>query len=197
MRAGASRRRISDILDQLRIAYIVRVNVYRRQALPYRERPIVNDRRDPTAYRIAIAALGAALAVIFAGIAWVATAHEKVLDYQSTDPPHKKMETGHVLASTYVPAEFWFAAGFLSGVFVGMLIPFSVRPRPPYPSAPECASHQLAWGSILGALVLVAVCAAATTLGFTEDLLPLSALGATVAGVLLGLLIPSPGERDR
>lgn len=163
---------------------------------------MLNDPRDPKAYRIAIAALGLAVAVVLVGISWVATVHGKVLVYVEKGSAHMQkdrthIQIGHVLETGHVPVELWFAAGALGGVFVGALIPFSVHARSSCSCASERASCKWAWGSIVGALLLVAICVAATILGLVEGSLALYALGAAIAGVLLGLPIPSPGRRDR
>lgn len=119
----------------------------------------MNDLRDPVAYRIAIGALGFAVATLLGGIAWVATVHK----------------SGHV------PVELWFAAAILGGLFVGVLIPF-----------PHARSSNWVWA---GALFLAVVGATVPAFGFAENFLPLCALAVASAGVLLGLLIPSPVER--
>jgi hypothetical protein len=151
--------------------------------------PMSNDPRDPVAYRIAIAALGLALSVVFAGICWIAAVHRF------------PWERG-------VPIGLWFAAGAIGGVFVGALLPFSLRIRSSDSrrSGSDCASsvyasehpgHRCAWGSIAGATALLVVGVAATVIGLVEDRMALDVLGATIAGVLLGLPIPSPARRNR
>jgi hypothetical protein len=147
---------------------------------------MLKDLRDQGAYRIAIAALGLAVAVVLVGISWVAAAHAGAHECRLSQSFHR---------CAVVPVEFWFAGGALGGVFVGALIPFTLRVRS---LSPDCASKyvvDLIWGSIMGGTVLVAVCITATVLGLVENSLPLDALAATVAGVLLGLPIPSPGQR--
>jgi hypothetical protein len=120
-----------------------------------------SELRDQSAYRIAIGALGLTVAVLFLGISWVA----------ANNP-------------LSVPVEFWFAAGALSGFFVGVLIPFSFR--------------AWIWGSIIVVLALLVVCVWATLLAHSDDnSLPLFGIGAIAAGALLGLPIPSPAERIR
>lgn len=134
----------------------------------------MNELRDPIAYRIAIGSLGLGLAVLIAGIAWVAAVQEP----------------------GSVPVELWFALGALGGVFVGALMPFSVRSESSYNRASESDScKRLAWGSILYVTVVVAIGIAATIVGLTEDSHELDVIGATAAGLLLGLPIPSPGRR--
>jgi hypothetical protein len=141
---------------------------------------MLKDPRDPWAYRIAIAALGFAVAVVFAGICLIAAT------------PAQK-----------VPMELWFAGGAMSGVFVGALIPFQLRLRYPETgcSCLDCGSqHDVfkpALGSIAGGLFLLVIAIAAATVGLVDNRQALDALGATIAGVLLGLPIPSPGRRDQ
>jgi len=169
---------------------------------------MLNDPRDPGAYRIAIAALGLALAVLLAGICWIAAVHvtgDTVQRHKTTvhvdkrDTVHDERATIHVANDSapmemgHVPVELWFALGALGGVFVGALIPFSLRMRS---SKPGCACepdvYKPAWWFI-GAVVLLVAC---TWLAILEQPVRFYALDATIAGLLLGLLIPSPGRRD-
>jgi hypothetical protein len=135
----------------------------------------VNELRDPIAYRIAIGSLGLGLAAVIAGISWVAVVQE----------------------SAGVPVGLWFVAAALGGVFIGVLIPFSVYLESSCAHASGCCSaRRVAWGSIFCVAVVAAVGIAATTVGLAKPMLELDALGAVTAGVLLGLPVPSPGRRD-
>jgi hypothetical protein len=150
------------------------------------------DPRDPWAYRIAIAALGFAVAVIFAGICLIAATPGVATTFADT--------TTHGLK---VPMELWFAGGAMGGVFVGTLIPFRLRVQYPESgcSCPSCGSqHDVfkpALGWIAGGIFLLAIGIAATVVGLAGNYHSLDALGATTGGVLLGLPIPSPGRRDQ
>ncbi len=178
---------------------------------------MLNDPRDPGAYRIAIAALGLAVAVVLAGICWIAAVHvaRDTVNVQRTtvhvvknDPIHEERVTVNVkkdpdgMEMGRVPVELWFVLGALGGVFVGMLIPFSMYRRSLKPGcACESEAYESAWYSIAGAGVLVvllvfAICMADRIIGDIKSDLPLYVVGATIAGVLLGLPIPSPGRRD-
>ena len=149
---------------------------------------MLNGPRDPWAYRIAIAALGFAVAVVFGGICLVAATPGEA-------------STGTATFGLRVPMELWFTAGALSGVFVGALIPFRLRGQAPEPdcSCTCCGPRrdEKDWGSIAGGISLMVVGVAATVVGLVENLMQMDALGATIAGVLLGLPIPSPGRRDQ
>ncbi len=93
-----------------------------------------------------------------------------------------------------VPVELWFAAGILGGLFVGVLIPLSTHVR----SSCSCESEKTSgwvWPAIVGALILGIAGATFPAFGFADDFLGLCVLAVTTAAVLLGLLIPSPGER--
>jgi len=117
------------------------------------------------AYRIAIAFLGLALVTILAGISWVCAEH---------------------LCVRNIPAELWFAASAIGGVFVGAMLPF----------APRRASR-VRWGSVLGGAAVALACLAAILLaGHFGKSLALYAVATALGGVLLGLPIPSPGRRD-
>jgi hypothetical protein len=176
---------------------------------------MLNDPRDPGAYRIAIAALGLAVAVVLAGICWIAAVHvtrDTVQMHKTTvhvdkrDSVHDERATIHVendpapIEMGRVPVELWFVLAALGGVFVGALIPFSLRVRSSKPGSvwkPDV--YEPALWSIIGGVILVFACAIATCLGHGEyhhhHHLALYAVGATIAGVLLGLPIPSPGRR--
>jgi hypothetical protein len=104
---------------------------------------MLNDPRDPGAYRIAIAALGLAVAVALAGICWIAAVHvtrgtvqihKTTVHVDKRDRVHDERATIHVendpapIEMGRVPVELWFALGALGGVFVGALIPLIRSP---------------------------------------------------------------------
>jgi hypothetical protein len=123
--------------------------------------------------------LGLATAVAFAGIAWVCAEH---------------------WCARNVPVQLWFMGGAIGGVFVGALIPFALRVnwiRDPG----EKQGFSYAWDplAILGGLALVGGCVAAILLGslLNHHQLAWYAVAVTIAGLLLGLFIPSPSRVDR
>jgi hypothetical protein len=171
---------------------------------------MLNDPRDPGAYRIAIAALGFAVAVLLAGICWIAAVHvtrdtvhveRSTVHVVKNDPIHEERVTVNVkkdparLEMGRVPVELWFALAALGGVFIGALIPFSLRVRS---SKRGCACepdvYEPAPWVIAGALIVFLIFIASGIFGYS---LRLYALETTIAGVLLGLPIPSPGRRDQ
>jgi hypothetical protein len=171
---------------------------------------MLNDPRDSGAYRIAIAALGLALAVLLAGICWIAAVHvtrdaaqihKTTVHVDKRDLVHDERVTVHLendpapMEMGQVPVELWFVLAALGGVFVGMLIPFSLRVRL---SRQSCACKADAYEPvtwfIAGALIILLIFIVSGIFGHS---LRLYALEATIAGVLLGLPIPSPGRRDR
>ncbi len=123
---------------------------------------MVNDPRDQTAYRLAIALLGIALVVAIGGVCWVAAEHQCV----------KNIAPG-----------LWIALGAIGGVFVGALLPLSLR---------SAQLQNTVTLTCLGAVAVGAVVFAA----MQATNLPLDALGATVGGLLIGLPIPAPGRGD-
>jgi hypothetical protein len=136
---------------------------------------MTNDPRDPRAFRTGIAFLGLAATVAIAGLAWA------VVEYQ---------DAGRI------PNELWIGAGAIGGAFVGALIHFPM-PSVDSPSQPD------AWKAVLAnagvALVVVLLAAGCGALIVAEAKTASSAwcgLGATAGGLLLGLLIPSPGRGD-
>ncbi len=183
---------------------------------------MLNDPRDLGAYRIALASLGLAVAVVLAGICWIVVSHAEhhfVL-------LHVEKGAGRVVSypaqseGGRVPDGLWLAAGALGGVLVGALIPFAWYIRPvrtrcaSRPARCACASNHAsasgcacetdvyvyAWRYIVAGAVLVLACAAAFVVGAAggaHDRLPLYTLAATTAGIVLGLPIPSPGRRGR
>ncbi len=127
------------------------------------------DPRDRTAYGIAIASLGLALAVVLVGLCWIA-AEEKSS-----------------------PGGMWIAAAAIGGVLVGVLIPFSLRLKPPG----GCDASRWPWATIVGVLVIACLCVTALIFGRThDDSLALYAIATALGGLLIGLPIPSPGRGD-
>lgn len=126
------------------------------------------------AYRIAIAFLGLSLVTILAGISWVCAEHVCVRN---------------------IPVQLWFAACAIGGVFVGVLIPFSVYKR----ADPNSHESQLVCvtEARIGAALLAFAAVAAGAIGAVADhLLALCGVGTVLGGVFFGLFIPSPGRRD-
>jgi hypothetical protein len=170
---------------------------------------MLNDPRDSGAYRIAIAALGLALAVLLAGICWIAAVHvtgDTVQMHKTTvhvdkrDLVHDERVTVHMERDTaplemgQVPVELWFVLAALGGVFVGALIPFNLRVK--------SSKQGGAYGPedfepdrlviVVGAILLIA-----GGIGTVEiDSVRWQVLAIAVVGLLLGLPIPSPGRRD-
>jgi hypothetical protein len=162
---------------------------------------MVGDPRDRTAYAIAFATLGFALAVLIAGICWLAVQHgtgTEILSQQCALHPleHCRPEVSihHETDTPYIPGGLWIALAALGGILVGALIPL-----PPWPSETRLSSgglirRWLAAGVTLAGVLLVA---AAAIPGYSRGIsLSMGALGAAVVGVFLGLLIPSPGRGE-
>jgi hypothetical protein len=151
---------------------------------------MLSDPRDLGAYRIALASLGLAVAVVLAGICWIVVSHAE----HDLVLLHVEKGAGRVVSypaqseGGRVPGGLWLAAGALGGVLVGALIPFTwyvrpVRPRcasksarphrtptfVPCGHAPDCkceaAAYRHAWGYIAAGIILVLICAAAFTVG--------------------------------
>ena len=157
---------------------------------------MAGDPRDRTAYGLAVISLGLALALLIAGICWIAgesgdpaevvTHHcglhtgsdcEPATDFRAAqDPPG-------------VPDELWAALAALGGAFVGVLVPFppTVPRRERWRS--DRGDEGVAVAVVWLALVVLAIVVANRAL---KDSIALCAFG----GVLLGLLIPSPARGD-
>jgi hypothetical protein len=163
---------------------------------------MVGDPRDRTTYAIAFATLGLALAVLLAGICWLAVQHgtvTEVLSQQCALHPlaHCRPEVSihHETDTPYIPGGLWIVLAALGGVLVGGLIPSPLWASKNDPSAGDRARRLLTI-VVLGILVLVVGVVAALTGTFDDVSLPTCALLAAAAGVLLGLPIPSPGRGD-
>jgi hypothetical protein len=162
---------------------------------------MVGDPRDRTAYAIALAGLGLALTVLIAGICWLAVQHgagTEVLSQGCALHPlaHCRPEASihHDTDTPYIPGGLWIALAVLGGALVGALIPS--RPLPPGVrlSVTRKPRRALAIGAICSMLL---VAGAVALPGDARDvLLAIDALAAAVLGLLLGLLIPSPGRGE-
>lgn len=162
---------------------------------------MVGDPRDRTTYAIAFATLGLALGVLLAGICWLAVQHGTGTDILSQRCPshplancRPEVSIHHDTDTPYIPGGLWIALAALGGILVGALIPL-----PPWRSEARLPSRSRIWGWLLaGASWAVTLLVGAAVIpGYSRDvLLSMGALGAAVAGVLLGLLIPSPGRGD-
>lgn len=161
---------------------------------------MVGDPRDRTAYAIAFAALGLALAVLIAGICWLAVQHgagTDVLSQQCALHPleHCRPEVSiHLDTDTpYIPGGLWIALAALGGILVGGLIP-----SPLWTSKNDPWAIDRAWRLLttLVLVIMVVVCVLWFTGAFDDVSLPGCAVLATTGGVLLGLPIPSPGRGD-
>jgi hypothetical protein len=127
---------------------------------------LIDDPRDPKAYRIAIGMLGLAFIFALVGVCWVAAEHK---------------------CPRNIPVELWFLPAATGGVFVGALIPFSIHRRR------DPNSHEAIIGGTVLAVAAVATGAVGATV---NDLLALCGVGTALGGMFLGLFIPSPGRRD-
>ncbi len=162
---------------------------------------MVGDPRDRTAYAIAFAALGLALAVLITGICWLAVQHgaeTDVLSQQCALHPlaHCRPEVSihHETDTPYIPGGLWIALAALGGILVGGLIPSPLWTPTQDPWAIDRAWRRL---TVVVLAILVVVCVVAWLAGAFDDVsLSAGAVLATAGGVLLGLPIPSPGRGD-
>jgi len=132
---------------------------------------MLGDPRDRVAYRIAIASIGLALAVVLAGVCTIAA------------------------VGRCVPRELWFICSAISGLLGGTLIPFSLR-NAADPGDATQGSRNTPPLSPEGALALLVLVAAVAAVCFGVTL-PVQMLGVALGGLILGLLIPSPSRWDR
>lgn len=162
---------------------------------------MVGDPRDRTAYAIAIAALGLALAVLIAGICWLAVQHGAGTDILSQGCAlhpladcRPEVSIHHDTETPYIPGGLWVALAALGGTLVGALIPS----RPLLPRLPLSVTRQPWLALAIGVICSMLLVAGAVALpGESKGvLLAIDTLAAAAAGLLLGLLIPSPGRGE-
>lgn len=122
--------------------------------------------------------LGLAFVLALVGVCWVAAEHK---------------------CPRNIPVELWFLPAAIGGVFVGALLPFA-----PVSSSYDatkavwvsrCDPVSIALGAVVAVgfgLALLAACVQVQT----DHSLALFAVATVLAGVLLGLPIPSPGRRE-
>jgi len=93
---------------------------------------VIDDSRNRSTYGIALASLGAALAVLLAGICWVATQHGGVTVLHERGcalhiPIHCRPEswTTTVASTSDIPCGLWIALMGLGALFAVALIPLT------------------------------------------------------------------------
>lgn len=145
------------------------------------------DPQDKTGYGVAIASIGIALAVLLAGICWIATQPgdptEVTAHYCAAGGPSNCKSTVAVHSAVdapVVPHGLWIALAAAAGVLVGTLIPLPILGR----SAGLRITIALA-----GVLLAGALATAPLHLGH-------SSVRWAACGLILGLLIPAPGSAD-
>ena len=184
---------------------------------------MIGDPRDRTAYGLAVASIGLALALLVAGICWIAAQHGDSSP-SSTDVLTLKCPLGegvkcrpplhvHVVSAASdapprIPGELWAALLALGGVLAGALVPSPLAEREPdFRQRPEKGGGEPPgnqWvghpGSPLGRFLpfvpaLIAVVLFAVATGFLSKSEWAFFFCAT-GGLALGLAIPSPVERE-
>jgi hypothetical protein len=157
---------------------------------------VIGDPRDRTGYGIAIASLGVALAIVLAGICWIAM--------QQGDKPevaihgcvllkeiHCSPDISVYRDTSNAPPGLWVALAGLAGVLVGALIPLPSR-APPSSSRNGNSPPWWLWPAIAAIAAIVSFDVAHDN----HESLPFYAAGALLMGLSLGLLIPLPGQED-
>lgn len=131
---------------------------------------MIGGPRDKTAYGLVVASLGLTLALLVAGICWIAV--------EDAD----------------APGGLAIAAVALGSALIGMLIPFPLPGTPPEPKNPKCEWPVSAWLALLFAVTILILGGGVALLATMSDhpSLPHVALAAG----LFGLLIPSPAKGD-
>lgn len=152
---------------------------------------MVGDPRDKTAYGMAIASLGVALALLLLGICWIAVEHSSSTEFLTHKCPLVKanscrpaIHVDSVTETPGVPRGLWIALAGLGGVFVGALISFPLSPV------------GFEWPERILYLIAIVVVLLASVLLMVSALSDRSVLKLVIGAILLGLLIPSPARRD-
>jgi hypothetical protein len=183
---------------------------------------MIGDPRDAWAYRLAVGALGLAVAIALAGaIVIVALGDPPTTSPSSTTTTETTTTKSRVRGGSQVktvskasvegvqapaaaaatPTGLYVVGGALTGALLGILIPL------PWPSRlPPSAGGQAHAGTErdvvtwvltgLAAAALLAVFVATVTVGVVEHIVALEVLGAVSGAALLGLFVPSPATRQ-
>ncbi len=161
---------------------------------------MVGESRDRTAYGVAFASLGLALAIVLIGVCWLSTERgstsERIVHGCEVHAPRacRPSVLVHRTNSPQIPSGVWVTLALLGGLFVGALIPF---PFPRWSSpvrlgAQERCGHAFRNGAFIVASIAFLAVAAIVASQASAGSLSCSAVG----GLLLGLLIPSPTQEE-
>jgi hypothetical protein len=173
------------------------------------------DSSDKASYSIAIASIGLALAVLLAGICWIAVQHGESSP-SSTDvftlkcplgdsvkcrpPIHLHVASATSDAAPSIPKELWAVLLVLGGVFVGALIPSPFVRRPPDFRTSNTRRQRLLDGAAaVSRLLLIVTAVGLFALAVTTSSSPSAEWTpflCACSGFLLGLAVPSPSGRD-
>jgi hypothetical protein len=158
---------------------------------------MVGDPRDRTAYGVAFASLGLALAITLIGVCWLSTERgsttERIAHRCERHAP-KSCRPSSLFrrdSSPQIPTGLWVTLALLGGLFVGALIPF---PLPKWRSTAQAGScaQEIRTGVLVfmsGVFLLIGLVAVGRA---SEHSLQCCAIG----GLLLGLLVPSPAREE-
>lgn len=146
-------------------------------------------------------ALGLALVTLLLGICWVAAQHEDLTETFTHECPlgesvhcRPPVYTHTVPHTQEVPKELWYALAILGGVFVGVLVPFSL----PGPASTRLATVTIRKRKVTrdALFLIIAVVALGVGIVFAACLSKGPLLSFALVGLLLGFLIPSPARGD-
>ncbi len=152
---------------------------------------MLSDPRDPGAYRIAIACIGVALVVVLAGVCVIIAVGIK---------------------NNEIPKELWTTISALGGGLLGILAPSpgpsaaTVEKKPPTGSAIDRGLVKLGRGLVIlgkdiwsnrSIVLAMIVFGFALVHGSSDHSAQLRALAGASGGVLVGMLVPSPGKKSQ
>jgi hypothetical protein len=175
---------------------------------------MIGDPRDAWTYRLAVGALGLAVAIALAGAIVIAALGDPATTSPSTTTTtattttrsrihggskvvtfSKASTTGTLVPATVsaTPTGLYVVGAALTGALLGILIPLPWPSRLPGGAQMDHVTQVLIG---LAAAALLAVFVATIAVGVVERIVALEVLGAASGAALLGLFVPSPAMRQ-
>lgn len=158
---------------------------------------MVGEPRDRTAYAAAFVSLGVALAIVLIGVCWLSTegngTFERIVHTceSHSSKSCKPSSFVHRSNSSRVPPGLWVTLALLGSVFVGALIPFPLPRWRSTVSTGTCGRGFRTVTLVLASFAFLLIGVVALRHASEHSLTCCAA-----AGLLLGLLVPSPARDE-